>query len=501
VAVFVLFRAALQWLNHATQRRAVMSRFFSISGMIVAAIAIAIVANLALTRHDIHFDFTIEHVFTPDSIALEVVKKLTQPVRLTYFYRDDDPQGRRAQRIVELMSRENPLLEVTTVDPDKDPSIAQTAGVKFYNAALLEAGGRQIVVRSVDENEIALGIQTVLREHVVTVCFISGHGEYPSDNYEFHTHVEEIGGGQEGHSHGSASAIVRTTEHGVGRFKRSLEALGYDTKVIVPAISGAIDPNCRVVIDAGPQTAYSDIETQALRHYLQVGGAALLLYDLEFVVQPGLSQLLAEVGVTVTDTVVVDHEQHYAADAEKVAVTHYELHPSTTRLSFTFFPGIRALDVANPVKQVSVTPLFSSARTSVGQTLRRSTDDSHAHAHAQSRDSEAAQGLITGAQVLGIASEGKLTGDSAGRFKLIVVGDSDFVSNSFYPYMSNNRLALGMLRWLANEATNIPVAARIPAPAVVEFSRRHQRVIFLLLVVAMPSLLALIGLTVWWRRR
>ena len=52
----------------------------------------------------------------------------------------------------------------------------------------------------VDEGEIAIGVQRVLREKVVTVCFLEGHNELPMDNFEYHTHVE----GVSNHSHGDA---------------------------------------------------------------------------------------------------------------------------------------------------------------------------------------------------------------------------------------------------------------------------------------------------------
>ena len=129
-----------------------------------------------------------------------MVDRLNQPVRLTYFFQGQDPNGQRAKDIVESMGRRNPLLEVKTVDPDKEPTLAENFGVKVYNAAVLEADGRRITVRSVDESEIAIGIQRVLREQVVTVCFIEGHSEYPIDNFEFHTHFEGVAG----HSHDHA---------------------------------------------------------------------------------------------------------------------------------------------------------------------------------------------------------------------------------------------------------------------------------------------------------
>ena len=75
----------------------------------------------------------------------------------------------------------------------------------------------------------------MLREKVITACFLEGHNELPMDNFEFHTHVEGVAG----HSHDDASSkLVQTAGHGIGRLRRALEAQGYETrKVILATVS------------------------------------------------------------------------------------------------------------------------------------------------------------------------------------------------------------------------------------------------------------------------
>jgi len=354
-----------------------------------------------------------------------------------------------------------------------------------------------VIVRSTNETDIAIGIQRVLRERVIEICFLSGHGEYPSENYEFHTHVEELGGGGPGHGHGGATAVVNTTGHGVGRFRRALEALGHSVRDITPALDGVIDPACRVVIDAGPRTPYSEIETAALATYFEAGGAALLLYDLGFEFTPAHAALMRRLGIELHNAVVVDPGLHYAADPEMVAVTAYEPHPVTTRMSFTFYPGVRPLGLLEPAPGITVAPLFSSSKKSFRQPLalpapRNGGDANHGHAAMPSPASK---------HWLAAVSSGRLKPDTVDSFRAIIVGDSDFLTNSFYPYMSNNRLALAMLRWLSREEDGAPVAARIPVRRTVDLTNRQQRTLFLLLVVALPLLVSFLGALVWWRRR
>src|SRR3546814_11656123 len=90
------------------------------------------------------------------------------------------------------MGRRNPLLTVATVDPDKQPELARREGVRLYNAAVIEAAGRRVLVQGTDEAEIAIGIQRVLRQRAITVCFVEGHAELPMDAFEFHRPPEGV---------------------------------------------------------------------------------------------------------------------------------------------------------------------------------------------------------------------------------------------------------------------------------------------------------------------
>ena len=188
-----------------------------------AAVAMTVLANIALYRHDAQFDLTRERAFTPSPEARQIVQALTQPVQLTFFYQKQDPAGRDAAAKLRLLARLNPLLEVEAVDSDQHPALANRMGVQVYNTAVVRAGERRIEVVSTDEQEIALAILRAVRGRDKTVCFATGHGEYDIDNFAFHTHFE----GAQGHSHNAEGmAVVQMQQHGLGRLRQMLEKLG-----------------------------------------------------------------------------------------------------------------------------------------------------------------------------------------------------------------------------------------------------------------------------------
>jgi hypothetical protein len=498
VAMLVLFGLGIRL---PLQRR--LSRWVGVAytaGSVVAAMVVTVLANVALVGHDVHFDLTRERVFTPSRQALEVVDRLHQDVALTYFYHAQDPNGKRLKELMAVLGRRNPRLHVRTIDPDSQPSLAHTYGVRLYNAAVLEAEGRRLVVHSTDENDIAIGIQRVVRERVMTLCFIEGHNEYPIDNFEFHTHLE----GLHDHSHGDAtSKVVQMPGHGIGRLRRALEALGFEVRTILPATEPEIPRACAVVIDANPRTTYWPSESAALEVYLTRGGSLLLLYDLGFVIEPRLAQMLAKLGVRCTQGVVIDPQQHYATDPEMVAVSGLEPHPITTNVSLTFFPGARALELLPTASGITAVPLIRSSKASYTRPVEpvetRQVGLETLPVPATTNPSESQPQP----HILAVAVEGSwatMVPDTR-PFRVVVVGDADFASNSFFPYMANSDLLLSMVRWLVREERAPAVASRIPVPALILLTRPQMRQIFLVTEVLLPLSILIIGACIWWKRR
>jgi hypothetical protein len=370
---------------------------------------------------------------------------------------------------------------VRAVDPDRNPGLASRLGVRTYNVAVLESGGRRLAVQSTEDRDIALGILRVTRAAVKRVCFADGHGEYDVDNLEYHTHFE----GARGHSHGAEGAgVVLMTAHGAGRLRRALEALGFAAGKVTLATAGRVPPECAALVDVNPRTPYTPDEAGALRAYLGAGGSVLLFLDLDFAVGRELGALLGEAGVRVGEGVVVDPLDHYFTDEQMVAVARYGPHAITRDLALSFYPGVRPLEVGG-APGVETTVLFSSSAQSVVRPLG---------------PAPAAPPTARGARVLAAAAEGRLRG-AAAPFRLVVVGDADFASNSFFPYMANSDVVLAMLAWLAREERAPTMRPPVEVLPRVVLTERQVRGIFVSTAVVMPALVAGAGVFVWWRRR
>jgi ABC-type uncharacterized transport system involved in gliding motility auxiliary subunit len=119
-----------------------------------------------------------------------------------------------------------------------------------------------------------------------------------------------------------------------------------------------------VLVVAGPKVALLPVEIAAIRAYLAGSGNALVMLD-PFV-RTGLEPVLAEYGIAVDETIVIDQASHFWADVSSPAVSDYNRHQITRDLPLTFFPGVRSLPPPAGSRPSAV-PLANSSRNSWGQ--------------------------------------------------------------------------------------------------------------------------------------
>jgi hypothetical protein len=479
VALAVLFAAGLK----VPVRLAFASRIASATLVAATAVAVTILANVALFRHDAHLDLTYEKAFTPSAEAREVVRSLSEPIDVVYFYQKQNQAALALGAMLRQLGRQNANFRVQLIDADQNPALASSQGVRTYNSAVLRLGERRVEVISTDDREIALGVLRLLRTREVVICFASGHGEYDINNFEFHTHFE----GSHNHSHGSfGTGVVQMEQHGLGRLRRAIEKLGLVARKVSFAAGQPIPDDCAVIVEANPRTPYSAGETDVLRRYLERGGSAMFLIEPDYALDESIAALFASTGIKVRDGVIVDPTEHYFTDEQMIAVARYGSHPATRGLALSFYPGARPLEVL-PAPGVQVAPLAASSADSYVITDRLA-------------DQSKAKSGPRASQIIALAAEGRLS-ESAATFRMIVAGDADFASNSFFPYLANSDAVLAEIYWLTREERAPATKPPVEVLPTVSLTGEQMRSIFLVTVLLMPGLIAFAGSAVWWWRR
>jgi hypothetical protein len=476
-AMLLIFSLALRLPLHLRGRLARVAN----PGMVSAALGLALLGNIALYRHDAHFDVTVSGRFTPPPELETIANSLQQDVVLTYFYNNKDDDAYAAKQVLAVLGRQHPRLRVRALDLDTELTAARDYGVKMYNTVVVEAEGRRTQIENtVDLRQMAYAVERVLQRRTQTVCFITGHGEHYAPGHVHYSHVETLGGDQPGRSD-----VLEAPPDGLDRLKLAIETIGYSDRAIEPATAPTIPEDCAVVADLGPTSAYAPAEVQAIRDFLMRGGHLLLAYDPRFSVAPELASLLGEVGLAVENGVVVDPLNHYGTDQEQAAVPYYPPHPITEEIALTVFPGARPIRLLGPVGGVTAAELVATSKDSYVRPLDLSVHTAGA----------------PGPRLLAAAVQGTWPGAGRAPFRLVLVGNASFAANAFFPYASNGDLAVSMIRWLAEDtATPLlkPEAYSLPE---MRLTHRQMQVTFLLVEVVLPLCVMLFGAAVWWRRR
>jgi ABC-type uncharacterized transport system involved in gliding motility auxiliary subunit len=94
-------------------------------------------------------------------------------------------------------------------------------------------------------------------------------------------------------------------------------------------------------------------------------------------------------------------------------------------------------------------------------------------------------------------------GEAAGggrRSRVVVVGDSDFATNSFFHIMGNGALFLNVVNFLAAQENLIGIPPRTADLPRINLTNRQMKATFFVSVLLVPALLAAVGTAVWWKQ-
>lgn len=486
-ALGLLFSLGLRLPLHLRGRYASIG-----AGVVVAgAVGLGLLANIALYRHDAHFDVTLARRYTAPTELQSVARGLDRDVAVTYFYNSQDSSAVAANNALATVARRDRRLRFRALDLDKELVAAREYGVRTYNTAVIEADGRRTDVdNTTDLRDVAFAIERVLKQRTPIVCFVTGHGEPYATGHVHMGHTETLEG---------PAATLEAPTAGVDRLKLAIEAVGYSDRALATPSAPEIPSDCAVVADIAPRTGYSPEEVRLFQGYLARGGRLLLMYDPEFPVTPELQAMLGTVGVEVGNGIVADPINHAGTEQDKVAVPYFPPHPITDQIALTVFPAPRPLRLIGKTGQIQTTALAATSRDSY---VQAGATRSATLASAEPLGSVGtAPDQRRGPAVLAAAVEGNWPGGESSPFRLVVVGSASFASNAFFPYASNGALAVSMVRWLAGD-TGTPKLKPISysTPEVV-LTHREMQLTFVVIEVLLPFSVILLGILVWRRRR
>jgi ABC-type uncharacterized transport system involved in gliding motility auxiliary subunit len=435
-------------------------------GYLTALLIVVITGLLAYgsTRHEWVFDWTAARRHTLSPASRQVLEQLTQPVVVSAYVSDANPLREQARYLVERYQRVRPDVTLEFIHPDQSPDRVRAAGIRFDGEMIVHYGERQQRVESVDEQSLTNALQSLVRGSERWVVFVQGHGERDPSGQR---------------------------NHDVGQFAQQLAQRGFRTQTLVLGQTAAVPDNTALLVIASPEADWLPGEIDLVQQYLQRGGNLLLL------VEPGkshgLDPLIKSMGADVVPGTVVDPTTLKLGldNAAMTLVARYPPHPATDGFAvLTLFPYAAGLTTAS-TGDWSATPLLQTAdgawsegAAMDGDVMFDATTD------------------VAGPLTLGVALTRARQGASpASQQRVVIIGDGDFLSNSYLGNSGNLDLGLRLFNWLSGDDTLVAIPARTAPDATLNLSKAATLIIGLGFLVALPLALIATGASIWLKRR
>ncbi|HUJ79112.1 MAG TPA: DUF4350 domain-containing protein [Nitrospiria bacterium] len=453
------------------------------SGLLsVTFIAVIGLANVLAVRHNTQWDLSGSGQFSLSPQTVKILKALDRDVTVTLFVQDLGPTKETLHSLVGSYQQYTPRLTAVFVDPDKRPAVARQYGVTQYDTVVFESGGQVTRVRLLGQEDLnnreqlfTNALIRVTRTEKKRIAFLEGHGEHRLDD-----------SGQ-----GGFSAV-----------KEGLEREGYEVVGVSLAQSGSVPDKTTVLVMGGGVKLMAPQEMEAIRAYLNKGGRVLVLTDPE--VTTGLEPLLADWGVVPERDLAIETSiSLFGAGLDVVVARSYSAeHPVTKDFALnTAFPAARSLRF-DPAKsaQFKHDDLVMTSDKSWGETDLKNQQVSY----DRLRDIKGPLTLAMAVQPVPPKKDQAPADASApsSAARLVVFGDSDFATNSYFRLYGNGDLLLNVINWLAEDQAVISIRPKEARMSPLILNTEQAAVVFWVSVAILPGVALLGGVGAWqWRRR
>ena len=421
--------------------------------MLATCIAAAGLAARAQWSRD--FSAGARHSLAPASV--QALAALDTPVAITAWFPPNHPALPALRTLVARYQRQARDLTLQVRDPADAPDVVRTQALE-EGTLVITSGNREARTTSLAEEAVTRALIKLSRGDGDWLAFVTGHGERSPErgaNFDME----------------AWASVLRTRGYKV-------QELDLDTFGVVP-------DNTALVVLASPVLDFSARELGILDAWLTGGGALLWMTEPD---SPDTHAHLARsLGIGLPDGLVQSTAgaQHGVKDAR--------------------------LLVLDSAPKSSTTPAHASARGLRGIALMPNaaalawqphplwiTEPLLATDMDATRTRDSGEILARGPQTIALALH--RAGKAKGREqRVIVVGDGDFVSNTYLGNGDNQALATQWVDWLTGNDGLLGIETRLAPDVAVRFTPWQQAILAAGFLGLLPLCLAGIGL--WLRLR
>lgn len=423
-------------------------------------LSILVISGLVafFSRHySSQFDWTVDGRNTLRPASQNFLKTLQGPVKIIAYASDNKELREQISTVIERFKRAKPNLTFDFVNPAEEPEAVRELGIDVDGQMLIHYEDRFESLRILSEAAIINAIYRLSKMDQAWIVFLSGHGE---------------------------RSPTGPANHDLGQFGKRLKSKGYQILELETALTGSIPDNTALLVISGPMVSVLPGEVEAIRSFIDAGGNLLWLQDSERL--NGLDPIGELLGVQFLRGIVVDAESKAYGINNPAFVTlgNYPSHPITNNLqSISLFPKSGAIeyDTAGPFEHTAI--LMSSVQSW--------SESGPVKGHLQFNPE---QGEKQGPLTIGMALSRNLKNvEKPKDQRIVVVGDGDFLSNTYLGNGANLELGLNIVHWLTETGESIDLPARVRQDQTLNLTPSETAVMGFIFLIAIPGLLLFAG--------
>ncbi len=437
------------------------------------------------TRYVYVSDWTNNHQNSLNNRSVTLLEKLVGPIDIISY--TNNQHTRQAIRTLMKRYQQNKAdITLRFIDPNQDPEKTRALNLSVDGEMLIHYEGRQENLTQLSEQDISNTLYRLLRANARKLLFIQGHGERsPKQDANFD----------------------------LSQFSRHLSKQGFLIDSLNLAQEKAIPEDTSLLIIAGPQVALLPAEVTLIINYINTGGHLLWLADPLKVNRNhsmyGLLPLANYLGIEFLDGVVVDpNTEHYDIKRPDYAIiTQYPQHAIHEGFSsITLFPQVAGIERL----PTSLSHYGNNKPQSKQQAFKQSNflmtieqswiETSPLKETLHFSDLLDVMGPIT----IGVALNRSIESTNeaiAKEQRIVVIGDGDFLSNTFLGNAGNLTLGLNIINWLSHDEQFINIPTAIKEDVILDLSPIQLSLLGSFFLLLVPALLLLSGSLIWFKRR
>jgi ABC-type uncharacterized transport system involved in gliding motility auxiliary subunit len=460
-AAIVLVTIVWNWHEVIEWVRDPRGVFAVTTGISVAVFVAALVlVNIAAWYHPWSVDLTASGRNEVSDETRRLLQRLDRPIALQQFGRTSDPA---VEALLRGFERETRRIRVEFIDVDRDRTLAQRYGVVKLGTVVVTAGEKFRKVEDANEQSLVSAIVQATSDQVHLVCFVTGHGE---------------------------RGLADAGPGGLALLAATLGAGNYRTEPI-SLLEDTVRADCAALVIAGPTQPLSAPELKHLDAYYEARGRMAVLLEPD--PAPSLAEWLRPRGFEPGSGAIVDSSgagQSVGGGPRTPLGLTYHDHTVTRGFEIaTMYAGARPLRVIEH-------PDFGAKPVALVETSGRSfATTSSEPAPALKQGSDVPGPLLLAAAV----AAGGARQDRESR--LVVVGDTDFVSNAWLRRQGNRDFFMRTLAWLIGEQEATLVSVESRENRRIELTQGTRAWMYIINVGLLPLVPLLAGIVVYLRAR